>query len=166
MGTLKPEEFKFRKPIELSQLNWPQLGKNMEDVMAKELRNVAAWLGLAALILSALALYVYIDHTASRMGQTDSPSASGFVVAGQMSGKQADKEPFCSCTYGEYDLVCSNVKLGDACSCRDNGARMKLDGVVGYCLDGRVVKEDAYKKDSADPKFEYTQCPDPRNKGK
>jgi hypothetical protein len=171
--------------------------------MAKELRSIATWLGLAALILSALALYVFIDHKASRMGQTVSPPATSsamvvagtcsrdeegkmkyvqqnggytvicqdglvvpLVTAGSMSSVRADNAPFCSCTYGEFDLVCSNVMLGDRCSCRDNGARMKLDDSIGRCFDGRVVSESVYKKYSADPKFEYTQCPDPRNKDK
>jgi len=128
--------------------------------MAKELKSVVAWLGLAALILSALALYVYIDHKASRMGQTDVPSAPSSAML------VAEKGPHCLCTIGEFDLICSNVKLGDGCSCRDSGARMKVDDGVGHCFDGRVVSESVYKKYSADPKFEYTQCPDPRNKDK
>lgn len=168
--------------------------------MAKETTSVTAWLSLAALIMCALALYLYIERRATtRIGQTDLPSAPGsamvaagtcsrdeegkmkyvqqnggytvichdglfvpLVTAGSMSGVRADNAPFCSCTYGEFDLVCSNVMLGDRCNCRDNGARMKLDDGVGYCFDGRVVSESAYKKYSADPKFEYTQCPNPR----
>jgi hypothetical protein len=56
----------------------------------------------------------------------------------------------------------SGLVLGGRCSCALEGQKIMTDDGPGYCLDGMAVKEEAYKKFSPDPKFEYTFCPDPR----
>ena len=121
---------------------------------------VAAVLASIALVILTIIDFCELNR-ASKSGPMNYEAPTVSAEADRSSGPQFDKAPFCSCTIGEFDLVCSNVKLGHGCGCRDNGARMKLDAGIGYCLDGRVVSEDAYKL-SHDPGFQYTKCQDPR----
>ncbi|MHB8830866.1 MAG: hypothetical protein ACYC44_02025 [Patescibacteria group bacterium] len=56
----------------------------------------------------------------------------------------------------------SGLVLGGRCDCAFEGQKIMTDDGPGFCFDGVVVKEEAYKKLSVDPKFGYTLCPDPR----
>lgn len=60
----------------------------------------------------------------------------------------------------------SGRELGGGCDCVFEGQKIVTDDGPGYCFDGVAVKEEAYKKFSVDPKFEYTFCNDPRKSNK
>ncbi len=56
----------------------------------------------------------------------------------------------------------SGLVLGGRCDCAFEGQKIMTEDGPGYCVDGMAIKEEAYKKLSVDPKFEYTVCNDPR----